>query len=422
LVTSSVSRLRICIVTVAGYVHGIGGMQDHTVDLVRGLAAAGHEIEVISPRHPEGLDTAEHAGASWRFVDAPSRRARLPMRSAEWLGRSAALFASCHTRRPFDLVHSESTSALGLLRHGWHHRVPIVAKFHGNYLTFVRTSLRRVRARGDVLREAKGIVWISGAHFLSRGNWYAFRACEAMVPSLAQRDDTIRSHLLRASQVHVVPNGIDTAVFSPGDRGQARAQLGLGPGVVYVWLGRMYAGKGVEVAIRALARTESDVSLVLVGDGENRRALQTLATEVGVSARVHFAGAQARDRIPAYLRSADALVFPTLVPEAAPLTPLQAMACEVPVLASRIGSIPELVDEPGTNGLLVDPGDVAALARAMTAIAEDEQLRRRLGIAGRKRVLAEYTLERMIERTLAVYEVARARHARPPGAAAPASE
>ena len=340
-------RMRICVVTVAGYVHGIGGMQDHTVDLVRGLVAAGHEVEVICPRHPDGEASSEYAGAVWRFVDAPARRPRLPMRHPEWLRRSADMFAACHARQPFDLVHSESTSVLGLIRQGWHERVPTVLKFQGNYLTFLRNGLRRIAARQGVWYELKGVVWLTGAHFLTRGNWYAFRPCEVIVPSRAQLDDTIRSYLLRRSQVHVVPNGIDTDIFSPGDQREARAQLGLGPGFLFVLPGRLYPGKGVQVAIRAMAHVDRRTSLLVVGDGESRAELEALARTIGVERRVHFAGAQQREQIPAYLRSADALLFPSLLPEAAPLTPLQAMACGVPVIASRIGAIPELIDRPG---------------------------------------------------------------------------
>jgi glycosyltransferase involved in cell wall biosynthesis len=401
--------MRICVVTVAGYVHGIGGMQDHTVDLVRGLVAAGHEVEAIAPRHPDGIERADVEGALWHFVDTPSSRLRLPMRHPAWLRMSADLFGTRHARRPFDVVHSESTSALGLLHANWHQRVPLVAKFHGNYLSLVRTAIRRIAARREVVREGKGIIWHTGAHFLTRGNWYRFRGCEAIVASRAQLDDTVRSHLLRPEQVHVVPNGIDTDVFSPGDRERARAELGIDAGIVFAWLGRMYPGKGVEDAIRALATADVDGSLLLVGDGESRAELEALAARVGLGHRVTFAGAQPRGVIPGYLRCADAFVFPTRLPEAAPLAPLQAMACGVPVLASRIGAIPELIGEPGENGLLVEPGDVAGLAETMKRLAGDESLRARIGSAGRKRVLAEYTIERMIERTLAVYEVALAR-------------
>jgi glycosyltransferase involved in cell wall biosynthesis len=405
--------MRICVVTVSGYVHGIGGMQDHTVDLVRGLVAAGHEVEAITRRHPDGAKSAEFAGARWHFVDAPSARQRLPMRHPAWHRTSAIRFEELHARRPFDLVHSESTSALGLLHCGWHKRVPIAAKFHGNYLSFVRTAIRRIVAGEDAVREAKGIAWNTGAHFLTRGNWYRFRSCEAMVPSRAQLDDTIRSCLLRHSRAHVVPNGIDPDAFSPGHQDEARAQVGLGRGILFIWLGRIYPGKGLDVAIRALARTDAGASLIVVGDGEGRGSAEALAARAGLGERVMFAGSQPRDRIPLYLRSADAFVFPTLLPEAAPLAPLQAMACGTPVLASRIGAVPELVSNPGLNGLLVQPSDVDDLGRNMVRLAADKQLRTRIGSAGRERVLSEYTTERMIERTIAVYELARDRFRSP---------
>jgi glycosyltransferase involved in cell wall biosynthesis len=400
--------MRICVVTVAGYVHGIGGMQDHTVDLVRGLVAAGHEVEVITARHPEGVKEAEFAGALWHFVDAPTSRRYLPMRHPAWLRSSAVRFGELQARRPFDVVHSESTSALGLLHRNWHKRVTIVPKFHGNYFSFVRTALRRIAAREDVVAEAKGILWNTGAHFLTSG-WYAFRSCEAMVASRAQLQDTVRSLLLRSSSVHVVPNGIDAARFAPGDREVARAELGLRDGIIFVWLGRIYAGKGLDVAIHGLARAGIDASLLVVGDGEGRAKAEAIAASAGLREAITFAGLQPRERIPVYLRSADALVFPTLLPEAAPMTPLQAMASGIPVLASRIGAIPELVGMPGVNGLLVEPGDVDELASNMARLAGDDRLRARVGAAGRERVLSEYTLERMIEKTLAVYDVARAR-------------
>jgi glycosyltransferase involved in cell wall biosynthesis len=405
--------MRICVVTVAGYVHGIGGMQDHTVDLIRGLVAAGHEVEAITARHPERERRAGFAGALWHFVDAPSARQRLPMRHPAWLRTSANRFGELHARRPFDLVHSESTSALGLLQRGWHKRVPVATKFHGNYLSFVRTAIRRIVAGEDAIREAKAIVWTSGAHFLTRGNWYRFRSCEAMVPSRAQLHDTVRSCLLRPSRTHVVPNGIDGHAFSPGDQDEARAQLGLGRGIVFIWLGRIYAGKGLDVAIRALARTDGGASLLVVGDGEGRASVEALAARAGLGERVRFAGSQPRHRIPLYLRSADGFLFPTLLPEAAPLAPLQAMACGVPVLASRIGAVPELVSKPGLNGLLFEPGDVDDLARHMVRLAADKQLRTRIGSAGRERALSEYTTDRMIERTIAVYDLARARFRSP---------
>jgi hypothetical protein len=112
--------------------------------------------------------------------------------------------------------------------------------------------------------------------------------------------------------------------------------------------GGFYAGKGLDGAIRALARTDG-TSLLVVGDGESRPTREALAARAGVGERIRFAGSQPRERTPPYLRSADALVFPTLLPEASGLSLLQAMACGIPVLPSRIGAVPELVTDPGTN-------------------------------------------------------------------------
>jgi glycosyltransferase involved in cell wall biosynthesis len=402
--------MRVCVITVAGYVHGIGGMQDHTVDLIRGLVSRGIEVEAIAPRHPDGVTTTmEHEGATWHFVPAPSRRERLPMRHPAWHSACVDAFASIHAVRPFDVVHSESTSALGLVHAGWHRRVPVVAKFHGNYLTFARTAMRSILAREDVVREAKAIVWLTAQHYLTRGNWYAFRACEAMVPSHAQRRDTIRSHLLRSSSVHVVPNGIDPDAFSPGGRAEARTELGLDGRTYFAWLGRMYRGKGVEYAIAALARTHESVCLLLVGDGESRSELELLASKHGVAGRIVFAGVQPRERMPTYLRAADGLVFPSLLPESGGLAPVQAMSCGLPVVMSRVGALPELLGDSETTGVLVEAADVDGLASAMQRLAEDLGLRERLGAGARARVLAEYTLDRMMERTLGVYERARLR-------------
>ena len=88
--------MRICIVTVASYAHGIGGMQAHSADLCRGLVDAGHEVEVVSARHLDGLQQTEHLGATWHFVDATSRRPGRPYRNPDWLKASADAFAELH--------------------------------------------------------------------------------------------------------------------------------------------------------------------------------------------------------------------------------------------------------------------------------------------------------------------------------------
>jgi glycosyltransferase involved in cell wall biosynthesis len=403
--------MRVCIVTVASYMR-LGGMQDHTCDLSAELVRLGHEVDVITGSRPDGVTQEERAGARWHFLDVvPKLSTRV--RNPRWFATSADAFELLHARRPYDVVHSESTSALGLLRRGLHHRVPVVAKFHGNYLSLVRAALRRSareRTARTALRETKVLALLTARYVTPPSNIYAFRACEALVPSYQQVPDTARSHLLDLDRVHVVPNGIDTSTFRPQPRDEARSRVGLDGGPVLVSVGRLSREKGHDLAIRSLTCFGSDVPrLVLVGDGDQRESLDRLARELGVRDRISFVRRQDHAGVATYLAAADVVVLPTVREEAAPLVVPQAMAVGVPVVASSIGGVTEVIDQPGENGLLVPPGDVQALAHATEMLLSDPEGARRIGGGGRRRVLDEYTVETMAERTLAIYEIAAAR-------------
>lgn len=402
--------MRIGIVTVAGYVHGIGGMQAHTAALARGLAKAGHEVEVITARHPGGLEVDEYEGNRWHFVPVPTRYGRLPVRHHDWLRGSAERFEKLHARRPFDVVHSESTSALGLLRRGVHRRVPVAVKFHGNYVGLVSAAVNRAR-RDNARRtfaEAKYIVWISLDHFVPPSTVFRFRSCETMVPSLQQLSGTRRSYLLDRDRVHVVANGIDTQRYRPRDKESARRAVGLDEAPMMLCVARFQRQKGIHHAIAALAEIPG-AQLVVVGDGEERSVLEALAAAPEVVGRVRFAGSKSPDDVAAYMTAADVFLFPTELPEPAPVVLLEAMASGLPVVASDIGGITEVIDRPGENGFLVSPGAVDQLVPAAASLLADAATRRRMGEAARRRVEEEYTIELMVERTLAIYEIARRR-------------
>jgi len=400
--------MRVCIVARVVPVHGIGGMQDHTADLWRGLAAAGHVVEVITARHPDGLHEEEIDGVRIHYVDAPPDN----FAGRAWRERSYETFRRIHAPEPFDIVHGEGSSALELARRGVHRTTPFVVMFHGNFVGLVKASLRRqLRARNllDVAREQRGLLSLARRHY-AKGNSRVFRDCEAIVPSAQQVAGTCRSHRLDPARVHVVPNGVDTALFRPLPRDETRAALGLPMGFLFVCDGRLSHEKGTHHALRALALAREqapDACLLVVGDGAERARLERLASDLGLAGRAVFAGARPPEKMPEFLSAADAFLFPTERDEAAPLVLPQAMACGLPVVASRRGGIAEVIDKPGENGILVPPGDEAALATAVASLYGDEKLRSRLARGALLRVREAYTLERMVASTVAVYEVAR---------------
>jgi glycosyltransferase involved in cell wall biosynthesis len=385
--------------TIAG--HGVGGMQRHTHDLVRGLVLAGHEVEVICPA--AGELRSDLYGARWNLIDTAGRS------DPAWRSLFRAAYLHRDAIAPFDVVHSESTSALGLV----HPTVltPIAIMYHGNYVGLAKAHARRMLTRpSTAASEGKALLWLTRLHF-RHGNAWAFRHCESMVVSHQQLRDTALSHLIPRELLHVVPNGVDADRFRPGDRDSVRSTLGLPGGILLAAVGRLNREKGFDVAIEALSRIateQPDAKLLVVGDGEERQALHRLAADHGLTDRVLFAGPQDQAGVTAHLQAADIFLFPTLREEAAPLVLPEAMACGLPVIASRIGGIPEVVEpaEGPAAGILTRPGSTTELAGALRTLLADKPLRDELGHRARQRVLEEYTLERMVSRTVDVYHAA----------------
>jgi MMP alpha-(1->4)-mannosyltransferase len=384
--------MRICILTTAG--HGLGGMQRHTHDLVRGLVAVDHEVDVICPK---GETARDAYGARWLYVDTPGT-----FTDASWLRQSADAFERAHRERRYDVVHGEGSSGLGLVLRGLHQSVPLVEMFHSVFSGLARASLHRVvtkRTPLAVAREGRYLARLSRKHF-RRGNWYRFRPCEIIVPSYQQIRDTILSHMVQRDRLHVVRNGVDTTQWSPRPR-EAR------PRPLVVAGGRLYRNKGFDVAVRAMPAVDAD--LVLTGAGRELEPLKRLAREVGVDDRITFAGKLPLDELVDLVASADAYVFPTLEYEASGLALLEAMSAGVPVVAARQGATIEAIDRPGMNGILVPRGKTEPLATALQKLLRNEALRERMGRAARDRILSAYTLELMVERTVCVYETAASR-------------
>jgi glycosyltransferase involved in cell wall biosynthesis len=196
----------------------------------------------------------------------------------------------------------------------------------------------------------------------------------------------------------VIPNGVDVERFRPlATPLGLRERIGLpATAPVAAIVAALRPEKNHELFLRAaaLARTALPAARFLViGDGALRGQLETLASELGIGDAVHFLGT--RNDIPELLSLVDVLVLSSHM-EANPVSILEGLACEKTVVATRVGSIPETVKH-GTNGYLVDPGDAQGMADRLVAVMSDAALAHNLGQAGRRLVVADWSLERMVE-------------------------
>ncbi len=179
-----------------------------------------------------------------------------------------------------------------------------------------------------------------------------------------------------AEKITVLRNGVDLELFHPVEREAERRRLGL-TGVTLISVANLVEGKGHDVVIRALARLP-ETNLLVAGDGPQEHALRALAQGLGVAGRVRFLGGMAQEELRCYYTAADVLVLAS-AREGWPNVLLEAMACGTPVVATRVGGIPEIL-APGGPGILVDertPEAVAAAVRALCADAPDRARTRR---------------------------------------------
>ncbi|MEM9755872.1 MAG: glycosyltransferase family 4 protein, partial [Pseudomonadota bacterium] len=173
-----------------------------------------------------------------------------------------------------------------------------------------------------------------------------------------------------------------------------------GAGLHLVFVGRLAPVKGLRVLMAALRRLDApDVRLTVVGDGPERAALQALAAPLG--AAVRFTGYQSQEEVAQILATADAFVLPSFA-EGVPVVLMEALAAGLPVIATRITGVPELVED-GVSGLLVTPGDPGALAAAIADLSARADRGRSLGAAGRKTVRAEFAIDREAARLAALF-------------------
>ena len=356
-----------------------GGMNVYVRELARELSRMGVAVDVFTRSQnveiPRVVPLAERA----RVVHLPAGP-QAPMPRERIHGHLDEFVAGVETWRQaedirYDLVHGHYwlSGVVGLaLRERW--RVPLVQMFHtlgrlknGAGVAAEREPALRIAEEGRIIEHADRLV---AANIIERGH-------------------LVREYDADPARIAVVPCGVDTALFAPADADVARAALGLAPGPLLLYVGRIAPIKGLETlldAVGCLRGTGHPVRLVVVGGDADERPegheaeLRRRAAVQGLGDAVTFVGAQPQDRLRDYYVAADVTVLPSYY-ESFGMVALEAMACGSAVIASRVGGLQTTVRD-GVTGLLVSEGDPCALAETLARVLDDGALRWRLGREG----------------------------------------
>jgi glycosyltransferase involved in cell wall biosynthesis len=357
-------------------VTGISGSERHLLFLLPALARR-FDVTFLILEAP-GRPVDDYVAALTR---AGVRTERLPIR---WDGDVRCVLAMTRLMRrgAFDLVHTHLIHAdvLGGVAARLAGVRVVVSTKHG-YEDYDRTS-RAYRLAGLTARWTCKVITIS----------------EALGRKVAEVER------IPSGKLTTIHYGIDCAVPAPEpSREVVRRSLGLPPDAFAVLsTGRLVPVKGYQYLIEAVGKLRaggSSAILLIAGDGPERAALQAQAERLGIGDRVRFLGWRAD--VSTLLAGVDAFALATLG-EGFGLAILEAMAQRLPVVATRVVAVPEIVHD-GETGLLVPPRDPAALADALLALERDSELRRRFASAGQRRVLDHFSVARMVRDTEAVY-------------------
>ncbi len=362
-----------------------GGIQTWAVEVAKRLSVACEAFAVVAPDVPGGREADLELGLGVVRVGTPNTL----------VAASAPALARLVIKRGYDrTLHAQWSTvpaALGLRAVGRIERVAVAA--HGRELLLEPWTRVGVARRG-----------YEGVRRTALGRADRVLAGSAFTAGLA-RDLGVSPERIRITHYGTDPNR-----FRPLDASELRVRLGLGTRPVLFTIARLVARKGIDTVLDAFARIREavpDLVYVVAGDGPEAPALAAHAARLGIEESVRFVGAVSDDELPLYYSLGDVFVMPSRSEppdvEGFGIVFLEAAACERPVVATRAGGIPDAVAD-GVTGVLVPPNAPEELAAALVALFSDPARRAELGRRGRERVLAEFTWDRVVDRTLAALD------------------
>jgi D-inositol-3-phosphate glycosyltransferase len=342
-----------------------GGMNVYVRALGSALARAGVAVDVLTrSEHPEQPPTVD-VEPGFRVLHVPAGPcAPVPLRELPALVgefSDAVRRMLEHSGHEYDVLHANYWVS-GAVGHRLKHELdlPLVTTFH---------TLDRVKAEVGLADDVP---------LRPRVEAEVVRCADLVVAStFEEQDQLVRHYGADPARVEIITPGVDHRVFFPSDRVAARRHVGLPPGPMMLFVGRIQPLKGADLAVRALAElADRRTTLVIVGgpsgpDGASEvDALHALVAELGLEHRVRFVAPRPHDQLADFYRAADVCVVPSRT-ESFGLVALEAAACGTPVVAANVGGLRFLVDH-GVTGYLVDQREPRAYAELIDRVLRED--------------------------------------------------
>jgi len=363
----------------------VGGSGIIATELGKTLAARGHDVHILSSDTPFRLGEYQ-PGLTFHRVETPA----YPLfREPQYLLSLANKIVQVARHERLDIVHAHyaiphATAAYlarQILAATHHGRVPsVITTLHGTDITLLGSDRSYSETVAFCIEQSDGVTAVSAS----------------------LKADTYRE-LAVTADIRVIPNFLNCGVHHRVDAGSVHARLIGDPAAkVVIHVSNFRPVKRVSAVVEVFDRIHREVPshLLMVGDGPELDTAARLARERGLDDRVHFLGEQ--DQVLPLLSIAHVFLLPS-AQESFGLAALEAMACEVPVVASRVGGLPEVIDH-GHNGFLHAPEDLDGMARSAIALLTDDTLHRQVAARAQQTVRTKFCEEKIVPLYEAYYE------------------
>jgi glycosyltransferase involved in cell wall biosynthesis len=403
--------LRIALLTYRGK-PTVGGQGVYVRHLSKALSDLGHRVEVFAGQpYPEvdervplhrlpSLDTYNdhfpgRTPRVWELKSLPDVAERLSFSTGNFPEPMAfslrALGALRHRRGDFDVVHDNQTlgwGILGLQRLGF----PVLETIHHPISVDRRLEIEHGRNLWDKVGKRR---WYS---FVRMQGYVARQMARVVTVSESSKLDIHRDYRVPLERMHVVPVGVDPDIFTPVP-GVERV-----PGRILCTTSSDVTMKGLRFLLEAVAklRTERPVELVIIGKPRRESRTPQIIAQYGLTDIVTFVHGVSDQRIVELYSECEIAVVPSLY-EGFSLPAVEAMSAGVPLLATTGGALPEVAGTHGETCFLVPPGDAEAMATMLRTALDDSELRARVGAAGRRRVVDNWSWKHTAARTVEQY-------------------
>lgn len=377
-----------------------GGVGTYLLNLCPALEAAGHKVIVIHADPNASLATSDASGQFFvegfdRFVAENNGR-----------GSASSVVKILEALKP-DIVHIQSNNNF-LLEHQIHLRFPTIKTLH--VYDFCPSGNKFHHALGKVCHHPTGPLCLPRMGYkrclLSKRPsviWWHYRRCveanrnNAKYPKLIVASEYVKQQAVASryppTQIEALPYFTELPELSTAaDNGKNSI----------LFVGRVVREKGLDRLLSAVSLVRTSWCLIVDGDGMDLGRTKSIAHSLGLSGQIEFAGWADRERHLRFYREASVVVVPSIWPEPFGLVGIEAMSYGKPVVAFKIGGIPEWLED-GVTGFLITPYDVKQMADKISYLLEHPDLAHRMGMKGRTKVEQEFNMKKHITRLLEIY-------------------